>query len=95
MEGAILHTDSDKDLKLILQLAKKLGISIKKLTSEELEDFGLAKAVTEGRSEEYIENESFQKDIQRINSNALNLKIAKTIENVQNSKDIHQYPEPF
>jgi len=35
MEGAILHTDSDKDLSLILQLAKKLGISARKLTKTE------------------------------------------------------------
>ncbi len=59
MEGAILHTESDKDLKLILQLAKKLGITTKKLSSEEIEDYGLSSAISEGKSEEYIETNTF------------------------------------
>ncbi len=63
MEGAILHTDSDKDLSLILQMAKKLGISTRKLSKEEIEDYGLSSAISEGRTEEYIDTDSFLEEL--------------------------------
>ena len=63
MEGAILHTDSDKDLSLVLQLAKKLGISTKKLSKEEIEDYGLSSAISEGRTGEYIDTDSFLEEL--------------------------------
>lgn len=64
MESAILHTESSHDLKLILQLAKKLGISSRKLSKEEIEDFGLSAAITEGRTGEFIDTDSFLKELQ-------------------------------
>jgi hypothetical protein len=63
MAGVILHTDSSKDLELIIQLAKKLGISTKKLTKEEIEDYGLSIAINEGRTGEYVDTEIFMKEI--------------------------------
>jgi hypothetical protein len=63
MEGAILHTDSDKDLSLILQLAKKLGISARKLSKEEIEDYGLSKAISEGKTGEYVDNDTFLSEL--------------------------------
>jgi hypothetical protein len=63
MEGVILHTDSSKDLELIIQLAKKLGISTKKLTKDEIEDYGLSSAINEGRTGEYIDTEIFTKEL--------------------------------
>ena len=63
MTGVILHTDSSKDLELIIQLAKKLGISTKKLTKEEIEDYGLSIAIDEGRTGEYIDTEIFMKEL--------------------------------
>ena len=59
MESAILSTKSQKDLNLILQLARKLGISTKKLTKEEIEDYGFSIAINEGKTGEYIDTESF------------------------------------
>ena len=59
MEGAILHTDSNKDLNLILQIAKKLGVSVRKLTKNEIEDYGLSIAISEGKTGEYIDTETF------------------------------------
>jgi hypothetical protein len=59
MEGAILQTDSEKDLSLILQLAKKLGISARKLSKDEIEDYGLSIAISEGKTGEYIETDTF------------------------------------
>ena len=63
MEGAILHTDSDKDLSLILQLAKKLGISTRKLSKDEIEDYGLSIAISEGRTGEYVDNDTFLREL--------------------------------
>jgi hypothetical protein len=63
MEGAILHTESDKDLALILQLAKKLGISARKLSEDEIEDYGLSIAISEGKTGEYIDTETFLSEL--------------------------------
>ncbi len=63
MEGAILHTYSTKDLSLILQLAKKLGISTRKLSKVEIEDFGLSIAISDGKTGEHIDTEQFLKEL--------------------------------
>jgi len=63
MEGAILHTESDKDLSLILQLAKKLGISARKLSQEEIEDYGLSIAISEGKTGEYVDTDTFLREL--------------------------------
>ena len=64
MESAILQTESGKNLKLILQLAKKLGISSRRLSNEEIEDNGLSLAITEGRTGEFIDTDIFLKELQ-------------------------------
>ena len=63
MEGAILITDSDKDLSLILQLAKKLGISTRKLSKDEIEDYGLATAISKGKTGDYVDTETFLNEL--------------------------------
>jgi predicted transcriptional regulator len=63
MQGAILYTNSNKELKLILELAQKIGISTKKLTLEDLEDLGLVNAINEGRTGEFIDTESYLKEL--------------------------------
>ena len=63
MEGALLHTRSEKDLNLILQLAEKLGISTKRLSAEEIEDYGLSIAIKEGKTGEQVNTESFLKEL--------------------------------
>ena len=63
MEGVILHTDSNKDLDLIIQLAKKLGISARKLSQEEIEDYGLSIAINDGRTGEYVDTKTYLKEL--------------------------------
>ncbi len=63
MKGVLLHTNSEKDLKLILELAQKIGISAKKLTEEDMEDIGLSKAISEGRTGKYVETEEYLKEL--------------------------------
>ncbi len=65
MSSAILTTKSNKDLKLLLELAKKLNIKAKILTKEDLEDFGMLRAIKEGRTKEYIDTEKFIKNLKK------------------------------
>jgi hypothetical protein len=58
--GAVLfQSDSKSDLKLLMELAKKLGINVKELSINDLEDIGLATAMEEGKTGEYIDSEEY------------------------------------
>ncbi|MCK4677071.1 MAG: hypothetical protein KAT48_02980 [Bacteroidales bacterium] len=63
MESVILHTNKSEDLSLILQLARKLGISARKLSKDEFEDLGLSIAISEGKTGEYVEIETFLNEL--------------------------------
>jgi len=63
MNTAIIKSESDKDLKLLLKLAKKLNIKGKLLSKEEEEELGLIKAINSGRTNEYLDIESFLNNI--------------------------------
>ena len=49
METVVLQGGSKADLKILTELAKKIGISVKYLSEEEKEDIGLFQAIKEGR----------------------------------------------
>ncbi|MCH7826537.1 MAG: hypothetical protein IIC75_00970 [Bacteroidetes bacterium] len=63
MNSAIITSKSNKDLKLILKLAKKLNIKSKLLSKEEEEDLGLIKAIIRGRTNKFVDTETFLKKI--------------------------------
>ncbi len=63
MATIILSSESQKDLNLILQLAKKLGISTKKLSKDEIEDIALSIAIRKGRTGEYVDTDTFLKKL--------------------------------
>ena len=63
MESVVLISDSKSNLSLLLSLAKKLGIGVKKITNEEAEDLGLIKAMEKGRTGEYIDTEKYLKKL--------------------------------
>ncbi len=48
METIILKGDSKSNAKLILELAKKLNFSAKKISSEEAEEIGIYYSIKEG-----------------------------------------------
>jgi len=64
MNSAIITSESDKDLKLLLELAKKLNLKTKILSKEEQEDFGLAEAIRSGRTNKFVNTEEFVKKLQ-------------------------------
>ncbi len=63
MQKAILESESLSDLKLLLDLAKKIGIKSKILSVQEIEEIGMANAIKNGRTDEYIDTNEFLKKI--------------------------------
>ncbi len=59
MKSAILTSDSNGNLQILLELAEKLGIKTKLLTEEQLEDIGLIKAIKSGRTGELVDKTKF------------------------------------
>ena len=58
METLILNSKSSSDLKLLADLAKKLGVSVKHLTDEEIEDMGILKFLAEVDRDEVVSRDS-------------------------------------
>ncbi len=48
MESTILSSESKSDMRVLIELAKKLGMKVKQLTDQEIEDWILAKRIEEG-----------------------------------------------
>jgi hypothetical protein len=57
METIILHGDSKSNAKLLLELAKKLNFSAKKISEQEAEDLGIFYSVKEGLESGLLLNE--------------------------------------
>lgn len=64
METIVLQSDSKENLQQILDLAHRIGVSVKVLSDEELDDIGMAQAIQEGRTGDYVNTEDF---LQRLN----------------------------
>lgn len=64
METIVLQSDSEENLQKILDLAHRIGVSVKVLSDEELEDIGMVQAIQEGRTGDYVNTEDF---LQRLN----------------------------
>jgi hypothetical protein len=59
MQTVVLHSDSKSNLKLLTDLAKKIGVSVKYLSDEDKEEIGLTQAIRKGRSRQYVDTEAF------------------------------------
>lgn len=65
MTTAILKGNSKSDIQMLIDLAKKIGIDAKILTQEEIEDVGLAFAIKEGETGQYVDTDSFLGDLRK------------------------------
>ena len=65
MQTVVLNGKSKTDLKLLTDLAKKIGISVKYLSEEEKEDIGMLNAIKKGRTGKYVSTESFLKKLSK------------------------------
>lgn len=54
METLVINGDDSTDMKLLLTLAQKLGLSVKKLTRSEAEDWNLAQQIKDGMKSENV-----------------------------------------
>ncbi len=65
METVMLQGNSKTELKLLTDLAKKIGIKVKYLSEEEKEDLGLLQAVKEGRTGKYADTDSYLQKLKK------------------------------
>jgi len=60
MKAIILESNNSSDIRLLIELAKKLKIRAKILSSEEKEDIALANAILQEESGEYLTEEELK-----------------------------------
>jgi len=65
METVVLKSESKENLKLLTDLARKIGIKVKFLTKEEAEDMGLSSAILTGRTGEYVDTDVFIESLKK------------------------------
>lgn len=63
MEMILLNSESKKDIDLILKIAEKMGIHSKKMNAKEKEDYLLGLAIEKGKTNQFIDTNSFVKKI--------------------------------
>ena len=63
MESIIVSGDSGKDIKLLADIAQKMGLSVKLFTEDYVEDFAMAKAIIQGKTGELIDTNNFLSSI--------------------------------
>lgn len=66
MELLIRNIKAKGDIKLISELAARLGLKTSQLSLEEKEDIGLAIAIKEGRKSGYVSEETVMKTLRNI-----------------------------
>ena len=65
METVILNSKSKSDIKLLVDLAKKIGIKTRVLSESEIEEIGLSYAIEVGRTKQYVDTEKFMKKLRK------------------------------
>lgn len=65
MNGLIITSTSKTDLKLFVDLANRIGVSIKTLSDEELLDIGLLKAMEDGKKTNFVSKERIMQKLKR------------------------------
>ena len=65
MQTAILNSNSKADLNLLLEIAKKLNIKAKLITEIDIEEIGLANAIKQDRTGEFVDTNNFLKKFRK------------------------------
>ncbi|WOK07871.1 hypothetical protein RT717_04420 [Imperialibacter roseus] len=65
MKTAILSSDSDSDMKLLIELANKLGIKTKILSKEDAEDLAMVYLIEDAKTGEYVDTEDFINNLRK------------------------------
>ena len=64
MKSLLLTPESEADLKLLLALAKKMGVASRTLSEDEQEDLGLARAIDAGRKTPLVSRDAVSQLLQ-------------------------------
>ena len=65
MQTVVLRGKSKADMKLLADLAKKIGVKVKYLTEADKEDIGMLNAINTGRTGEQLSTENFLKNLKK------------------------------
>jgi hypothetical protein len=65
MQTVVLKSNSKSELKLLTDLAQRIGVQVKYLSESELEDMGMLNAIKKGRTKEYVDTDDFVKKIRQ------------------------------
>ena len=63
MESLLLQGKSKKEIEIVAKLAQMIGLKIRHLSKQDLEDIGLANAMKKGRTGEYVNTEAYLKKL--------------------------------
>jgi hypothetical protein len=63
METLLLQSPNKKDIKMLAELAKKIGFSATFISNDAMEDIALATAMKKGRTGEYVDTPAFLKKL--------------------------------
>ena len=63
MEGLLLTGESRKDVKMLEDLARKIGLKTRSINNEEMEELGLITAMKKGRTGVYVNTENYLKKL--------------------------------
>ena len=63
MQTVLLKSNSSSDLKLLTELAKKIGVSVRFLSDEEKEEFGLMQLIKEADRSQKVPREKVMKKL--------------------------------
>jgi hypothetical protein len=68
MQTLVLNGESAADIKLIAEIAKKMGLKARILSEVEKEDINMLNAIKKGRTKQYVNTESFIHNLRKLNS---------------------------
>jgi len=63
MTGLIITASNKADLKLFSDLARRLGIKAKPMSDEDILDYGLLRAMEEGRKTKFVSRERVMENL--------------------------------
>lgn len=63
MEGLLLRGESRRDMKMLEELARKIGLKTRSIKKTEMEELGLIAAMKNGRTGKYVNTESYLKKL--------------------------------
>lgn len=65
MYGIVITSTNKADIKLLIDLAKRIGLSYKILSNNEIEEAELLKAMEEGQKSKFVSEDRIMKKLKR------------------------------